>query len=69
MPDISIITQLIGSLGFPIVCCGFLFWDRVQSSKKHAEERQNIISIMSTALDSNTKAINALTYELQKRKY
>lgn len=26
MDDITMITQLIGSLGFPIVACGALFW-------------------------------------------
>ena len=25
--DVNIITQLINSVGFPIVCCGVLFWN------------------------------------------
>lgn len=25
--DVSAITQLINSVGFPIVCCGVLFWN------------------------------------------
>ena len=25
--DVSSITQLINSVGFPIVCCGVLFWN------------------------------------------
>lgn len=28
------ITNLIGSLGFPIVACAALFWDRVTTSKE-----------------------------------
>ena len=25
--DVNAITQLINSVGFPIVCCGVLFWN------------------------------------------
>lgn len=25
--DVNVITQLINSVGFPIVCCGVLFWN------------------------------------------
>ena len=25
--DVSALTQLINSVGFPIVCCGVLFWN------------------------------------------
>lgn len=31
--DPSVIIQLVGSLGFPIVCCGALFWFVVKKTE------------------------------------
>ena len=43
------ITNLIGSLGFPIVACAALFWDRVTTSKE-----------LKKSVDSLTLAIEKL---------
>lgn len=57
------ITQLITSVGFPIVACGALFWRMNMSEKQHNEEMDKI----TTALNNNTLALTQLseriTYE------
>lgn len=60
--DINGIAQLVGTLGFPIVCCGALFWRMIKSDEQHKEE----ISKMSEALNNNTTAITRLTDKLEK---
>jgi hypothetical protein len=60
--DINGIAQLVGTLGFPIVCCGALFWRMIKSDEQHKEE----ISKMSEALNNNTIAITRLTDKLEK---
>lgn len=60
--DINEIAQLVGTLGFPIVCCGALFWRMIKSDEQHKEE----ISKMSEALNNNTIAITRLTDKLEK---
>lgn len=60
--DVNVITQLIGSLGFPIVCCGALFWRMIKSDEKHQQEMDK----MSDALNNNTLALTRLTEKLSK---
>lgn len=48
--DVTMLTQLIGSLGFPIVCCGYLFWENHKQRETHAEKEEKL-----------TEAINKLT--------
>lgn len=60
--DVNAITQLIGSLGFPIVCCGALFWRMIKSDERHQQE----IDKMSDALNNNTIALTKLTERLEK---
>lgn len=60
--DVNTLIQLVGSLGFPIVGCGALFWRMVKSDEQHKEE----INKMSEALNNNTNAIVKLTEKLDK---
>ena len=60
--DVNTITQLIGSLGFPIVCCGALFWRMIKSDEKHQQEMDK----MSDVLNNNTLALTRLTEKLSK---
>lgn len=60
--DVNAITQLIGSLGFPVVCCGALFWRMIKSDEKHQQEMDK----MSDALNNNTLALTRLTEKLSK---
>lgn len=71
--DVSNITSLISSLGFPIVMCLVLAWyikyltnknnEVIQTiMEKHKEESQDF----KTAIDNNTKAIEALTAKVER---
>lgn len=60
--DANTIIQLVGSLGFPIVMCGALFWRMVKSDEQHKEEMDKL----SEALNNNTIAITKLSDKLDK---
>lgn len=60
--DVNSLIQLVGSLGFPIVACGALFWYMVKSDEQHKEEMNK----MSEALNNNTSALLKLTERLDK---
>lgn len=60
--DANTIIQLVGSLGFPIVMCGALFWRMVKSDEQHREEMDKL----SAALNNNTIAITNLSDKLDK---
>lgn len=54
--DINAVSQLIGSLGFPIVACAAMFYILVVQTKQHKEE----VMKMSEALNNNTLALTEL---------
>ena len=60
--DVNTLIQLVGSLGFPIVCCGALFWRMIKSDEQHKQEMDKI----SDALNNNTVALTRLTNQLDK---
>lgn len=60
--DANTVIQLVGSLGFPIVMCGALFWRMVKSDEQHKEEMDKL----SVALNNNTIAITKLSDNLDK---
>lgn len=55
--DMSNIVQLIGSLGFPIVACGALFWMLNKQQELHREE----VNSIKEAIDELRVAILQLT--------
>ena len=59
--DVNTLIQLVGSLGFPIVACGALFWRMIKSDEQHKEEMNK----MSEALNNNTSALVKLTEKLE----
>lgn len=58
--DVTIVTQLVGSLGFPIVCCVALFWYLVKEKDAHKEEMEELRK----SVEANTTAINSLCQHL-----
>ena len=58
--DVGTVTQLVGSLGFPIVCCGALFWYLVKEKDAHKEEMEEVRK----SVEANTAAINSLCQHL-----
>ena len=55
--DANTIVQLIGSLGFPIVCCIALFWRMIKSDEHHKTE----IDKLTDALNNNTLVLQQLS--------
>lgn len=58
--DVNMVTQLVGSLGFPIVSCGALFWYLVKEKDAHKEEMKELRK----SVEANTTAINTLCQHL-----
>lgn len=58
--DVGTVTQLIGSLGFPVVCCGALFWYLVKEKDAHKAEMEELRK----SVEANTTAINSLCQHL-----
>lgn len=72
--DINVITQLIGSLGFPIVVSIVLFFHMEKAEEKNKEmlERQNEVhrdemNKITEALNNNTVALTELATLLKEK--
>lgn len=55
--DVTTISQIIGSMGFPIAACIAMFWFLNEETKSHKEETKN----MTEALNDMRLAIVKLT--------
>ena len=67
--DLSVITQLISSIGFPIVMCIILIWYIKDNSDKTLEERKNYYNELEgvkEAITNNTLVIEKLMTALEK---
>lgn len=54
--DATGITEMIQSVGFPIVCCGGLFWYMYKQDEKHDEQ----VKELTQTINNNTIAITKL---------
>ena len=59
--DASTVTQIVSSVGFPIACCIFLFWNQNQSEERHKDE----VEKLRASLDNNTKVMNKILRKLK----
>ena len=59
-------TSLIGTLGFPIAVCCWLFWERHNTQKASQEERQEKREKLTNAIKEFTTAITDLKTEMVK---
>lgn len=67
--DASNIVQLISTVGFPIVCCGSLFWyvlKRDSDEKERREKSYEDSMALRETLENNTLAITKLSEKLDK---
>lgn len=62
--DTGNIVQLIGSLGFPIVACGALFWMLNKQTELHRDE----MNMIKEAIDELRVAILQLTNMIQQNR-
>lgn len=51
--DMSAITSLISSVGFPIACCIYLIYSNNKTAEKHADEMEKLRQ----TVENNTKAM------------
>lgn len=58
--DVTLITQLIGSVGFPIVACIMIFRQMTKQEDMHREEMEG----MKDSLNNNTIALTKLVDRL-----
>lgn len=65
--DLSQIGQFISQYGFPIVCCGALFWDRLKTEQRREEDNEmhkEEVAELRKSIEANTLAINSLCIHL-----
>lgn len=62
--DITALTQVIGSLGFPIAACVALFWYLNKERESHKEE----MDALQKSLDANTQVLIKLQAYLERWK-
>lgn len=51
--DVSAVTSLISSVGFPIACCIYLIYSNNKTAEKHAEE----VEKLRVTVENNTKVM------------
>lgn len=56
MEYVELIASLIGSLGFPIICCGALFWYVTM----HTDKQNKEIGELKTIIERNTEVLTDL---------
>lgn len=56
MEYLNVISTLIGNLGFPIVCCGALFW----YVTKHTDKQHAEIEGLKNIVERNTEVLQDL---------
>ena len=49
--DVTIITQLIGSLGFPVVCCGYMMIVMNKTLKENTTATNNLVNLVEKLID------------------
>ena len=59
--DIQVISQLVASLGFPIVACGALFWFVNKQDERHRDEMDGLRK----TLEDNTSVLTSLKELIQ----
>lgn len=60
--DANIITTLVSTLGFPIVCCGALFWYVNKTQKEFTEKMEKSIEALNASInDMNTTLATLIT--------
>lgn len=60
MEFINVLTQLIGSLGFPIACCIYLIYSNNKANEAHNEE----VDKLRVTVENNTKVMIKLCAKL-----
>lgn len=62
--DVTVLTQLVGSLGFPIAMCIAMLWMLNRTNENHKMEMEKITE----ALNNNTVALTQLSAKIEGNK-
>lgn len=62
--DANTIMTLVQNLGFPVICCGALYWRMLKESDNHKAEMEKVTD----ALNNNTQALIRLEESLKGEK-
>lgn len=60
MDILKVVVELISSVGFPIVACGFMYKLNIDQQKEHLEE----VALLREVIEHNTKSLTELKQEL-----
>lgn len=66
LSEINTISQMITSIGFPIVACGAMAWYVKDTNDKHRDEVQRLNNQHKEEMEQVTEALNNNTLALQK---
>lgn len=58
--DANTITTLVSTLGFPIVCCGALFWYVNKTQKEFTEKMEKSIEALNTSINDMNNTLATL---------
>lgn len=58
--DANTITTLVSTLGFPIVCCGALFWYVNKTQKEFTEKMEKSIEALNTSINNMNTTLATL---------
>lgn len=58
--EIDAVVQLVSTLGFPIVCCGALFWYINKTMKEFSDEMKSAMDKLSDSISKDTDATTKL---------
>ncbi len=61
--DVKSIVEIISTVGFPIVCCGALFWYVVKEQRSTREAMESL----KTVINENTKVLDTIVNILTGR--
>lgn len=58
--EVGTVVEIINAVGFPIVCCGALFWMNINSLK----QQRMILNELTKTVDQNTQIMRELNYQI-----
>lgn len=58
--DVSSIQTLISAVGFPIVCCGAMFWFVNKTMKEFTKDIRDTVDDLTESISQNTTATTRL---------
>lgn len=66
--DVKTITDIISSVGFPIVMCGMMGWFIKYQMDQNSKAMNNIIEKINDILEENKQAISEILQEIKSER-